>query len=278
MVERRASAAACSMHHRGSSNARRSPYRSTSDSTVTPGPGRAASCPATSGSASPTMTTTGRPAGGGEVADAADDLAVEALGVEVALAGDDDVGVADPLVELDVLGDEVEPADEASAEGGQPAGQPAGRTGAVELGHIDAVLDGVAPGELFQPRRQQGDLGGPWHPSAARTRRRRRRSGCARRTPPARRRRATWPGCAGPRPHRARHPSSPSRRGRRRSIGPRPRAPGRAAARCRSSRRAAGRCPRRRRRAPARSPGPSRSPRCADRAARPPPPGCRADR
>ena len=75
----------------------------------------------------------GSAARGGDVAHAADHLAVEALGVEVALAGDDDIGDVDPLVELEVLGDEVEPADEASAEGGQSTGQPAGRAAAVEL-------------------------------------------------------------------------------------------------------------------------------------------------
>ena len=65
-------------------------------------------------------------AAGGELAHAADDLALEALGVEVALAGDDDVGGGDPLVELDVLGDEVEAARRAGRRA-RPARRPGRR-------------------------------------------------------------------------------------------------------------------------------------------------------
>ena len=70
--------------------ARRSDRPARRRSTSAPAPSSAA----TSASASPTITTTGVPAARGQLADAADDLAVEALGVEVALAGDDHVGGA----------------------------------------------------------------------------------------------------------------------------------------------------------------------------------------
>ena len=81
-----------------------------------------------------------RPPGrGGELAHAADDLAVEALGVEVALAGDDDVGRGEALVEVELVGDELEAGHEPAAERGEPAGQAAGRAAAVERGDVDAV-------------------------------------------------------------------------------------------------------------------------------------------
>ncbi len=117
-----------------------------------------ASSSAASSSASPTITTAGRPTERGQVAHAADDLAVEALRVEVPLAGDDHVGGARPLLQVDVLGDELEAADEPAAERGEAAGEPTRGAGAVELGHVDAELLAVAGGELLEPRRQQGDL------------------------------------------------------------------------------------------------------------------------
>ena len=72
------------------------------------------------------MTTAGRPARRASSHDAADHLALEALRVEVALTGDDDVGRAEAGVELGVVGDQIEPGAEAAAERRQPAGQPAG--------------------------------------------------------------------------------------------------------------------------------------------------------
>ena len=211
-------------------------------------------------------------------AHASDDLAVQALLVEVALAGDHDVGGGDPVVELDVLGHEVEPADETSADGGEPTGQPARRAGAVERGDVDAVLVEVAPGQLLEPRRQAGRPRRDSPPSAGRRSPPPRRSRCARRRRPRTPSPAAGPGCATPRWRRVRRRSSPSRRARRRDAGRPARGPGRSARPYRRSRPAGRRSPRRRRPAPARSPAPSRSPPSARRAATPPRPVARAGR
>ena len=45
----------------------------------------------------------------------------------------DDVGAVEPIGEVDLVGDQVEPGREPAAERGQPAGQPAGRAAAVEI-------------------------------------------------------------------------------------------------------------------------------------------------
>ena len=91
---RRASVAAASMHQRGSLKGRSSPKRATSEITADAAAGQAV------GDVGVAVTgdhderaTRGR----GELAHAADDLAVEALLVEVALAGHDGVGRADAL-------------------------------------------------------------------------------------------------------------------------------------------------------------------------------------
>ena len=145
---------ACSMHQRGSANARRSPNSSTSEMTeadVEAVPRRPVGVP--------DDHEGGDVGGRGEGTDPADDLAVETLGVEVALAGDDDVGGGDPLVEADVFGDEVETRDQTGADRQQPAGQTAGRASAVDVLHVDAILVAVALGESPQASLQQPDLG-----------------------------------------------------------------------------------------------------------------------
>ena len=78
------------MHQRGSANARRSPNSSTSETTAARTSRRSARRPVGVADDHDDGDVGGR----GEGADPADDLAVEALGVEVALAGDDDVGGA----------------------------------------------------------------------------------------------------------------------------------------------------------------------------------------
>ena len=86
----------------------------------------------------------------GELADAADHLAVEALGVEEALAGHHHVGRDEAVVEVDVVGHQVEAAEQASPERRQPARQPARRAAADERAHVDAELLLVAVGEAVE--------------------------------------------------------------------------------------------------------------------------------
>ena len=85
--------------------------------------GRAASSAATSSSASPTITTIRRPDAPASSQTPPTTLPSRLCAIEVSLAGDDDVRGLDPLLEVDVLGDEVEPADEAPAERGETAGE-----------------------------------------------------------------------------------------------------------------------------------------------------------
>ena len=96
---------------------------------------------------------------GGEVADPADHFAVEALGVEVALTRDDDVGGSKAFVEVDVFGDEVEAREQPSTDSEQPAGQPAGGARAVDVADVDVELGHVALGQSLQAGVEQPDLG-----------------------------------------------------------------------------------------------------------------------
>ena len=120
----------------------------------------------------------------GQLQNPADHLAVEALPVEIALAGDDDVGRAEPVVQVDVVGDEVEAGDQPSADREQSAGEPAGGARAVDVADVDAEASDVVLGDPVEPGREQVAPGPASRPSAVRTRWRRRRSGSARRTPP----------------------------------------------------------------------------------------------
>ena len=89
---------------------------------------------------------------------AADHLAVEALLVEEALAGDDEIGGGDRVVEVELVGDELEARHELAAECEQRPGQSARRAAAVDLAHVDAVLLGVDLGDAFEPSLEQADL------------------------------------------------------------------------------------------------------------------------
>ena len=170
---------------------------------------------ATSGAASPTIAPTGLPAAVGHVLHAADDLALEALLVEVALAGDDDVGGGDGVVQIELVGDELEPGQQSTAERHERAGDAARRAGAVDLAHVDAVLVLVDLRQPLQPAGEQLDLRRLTRPSAGRTPRPRRGSGCARRRRRAASRRAGDAARGWPAARRSRRRWSPSRRGRR---------------------------------------------------------------
>ena len=52
----------------------------------------------------------------------------------------DHVGGGDRVVQIELVGDEVEPGQQAAAERDERAGDPARRTGAVDLAHVDAVV------------------------------------------------------------------------------------------------------------------------------------------
>ena len=64
----------------------------------------------------------------GEFADPTDHLAGEALRVEVALGGDDEIGTLDVLVEVKFIGDEIEAWEKSSSEGGESSGESSGGT------------------------------------------------------------------------------------------------------------------------------------------------------
>ena len=89
----------------------------------------------------------------------ADHLALEALRVEEALGGDHEVGPLDAVVELDLVGDQVEARHQAGTGGGQPAGQAAGGAGALELADVDAVLGPVHLGQALEAAAEQLHLG-----------------------------------------------------------------------------------------------------------------------
>ena len=95
-------------------------------------------------------------AGPGQLEHAARHLALEGRRVEVALAGDDQVGALHALGQPDEAGDEVEPRLDAGPERDQPAGQAPGRAGAGHGGDVDA---GLARGSA--PRRRPGAGRGP---------------------------------------------------------------------------------------------------------------------
>ena len=151
-----ASAAACSMHQRGSSRARR---RRTLDRRDDLDASARMSSAATSASTSPAMITTRHAGHRGPLAHPADDLAVEALRVEVALAGDDDVGRG----QRDRRARRAPPPARSPARAARrrpPApGEPTGGAAALDLGDVDAVLVGVPLGELLEAGGEQPDLG-----------------------------------------------------------------------------------------------------------------------
>ena len=113
---------ACSMHQRGSAKGRSSPKRSTSETTVTPGRSMSRDDVRVGVAGDDDDRLARR---GGELAHAADDLALEALRIEVALTGHDRVGGGDLLRQLDVLGHQLEPGHDPTAERRQTAGEPA---------------------------------------------------------------------------------------------------------------------------------------------------------
>ena len=133
---------ACSMQRSGSVNAWSLPNVATRSTTVigAEAVAVASSVARASASALPTITSTGVAAATATSQHAADHLAVEVLRIEVALAGDHQVGLGHPVVEVDVVGNEVEPAEQAAAEGGQPAGQAARCATALEGADVDAEL------------------------------------------------------------------------------------------------------------------------------------------
>ena len=63
----------------------------------------------TSGSTSPTTAATGRSASAHIACTTTDDLALEALHIEIALAGDDQLGLRDVVVQVEFVGHELEP-------------------------------------------------------------------------------------------------------------------------------------------------------------------------
>ena len=81
----------------------------------------------------PAMTPRRRDVGvGRELEHAAHHLAGEARGVELALAGDHELGADERVLEPDEVGDDVEAGLEARADRGEPAGEPAGRARRLE--------------------------------------------------------------------------------------------------------------------------------------------------
>ena len=75
---------------------------------------------------------------GGPLEHAADDLALEARDVELALAGDDELGAVERGVEPRGLRDDVEAGLEPRAERGEPAGETTRGAAAFDLGDVDA--------------------------------------------------------------------------------------------------------------------------------------------
>ena len=75
----------------------------------------------------PTIAATGTPNSPASAGHAADDLALEALPVEMAFAGDHEVGALDRVVQAELVGDQLEAGHELAAERGQHPGDPARR-------------------------------------------------------------------------------------------------------------------------------------------------------
>ena len=71
---------------------------------------------------------------------AADDLALEALCVEVAFTRDHELTGLEHVVQVELVGHEVEAGHQASAQRCQRASEATGRTPAFDLGHIDTEL------------------------------------------------------------------------------------------------------------------------------------------
>ena len=144
------SAVARSMHHIGSRGAAllavevdqratwRDPARSTSSST-TPAPPRAA---------------TGTPCSAASPCYPADDLALEALRIEVPLARDDEVDALEVVGQVELVRDQLEAGQERAAERGERPRQAAGRTGPLDRAHVDAP---VVPVDLHQPLEPPGE-------------------------------------------------------------------------------------------------------------------------
>ena len=91
----------------------------------------------------------------GEPCHAADHLAVEALRVDEALAGDHEVGRADAVRQVELVGQQVEAGEQLATEGQQPTGEAARRAGAGDAADVDAVLLLVDLGETLEPPGEQ---------------------------------------------------------------------------------------------------------------------------
>ena len=115
---------------------------------------------ARSGTTSPTTATHGTPAARGQLDHAADHLALEGLLVEEALAGDDEVGALDPVVEVELVGHHVEARHQRRPGRGQPAGQAAGGARRRRASRTSTPWSAqVDLGQALEPAAQQLDLG-----------------------------------------------------------------------------------------------------------------------
>ncbi len=97
---------------------------------------------------------------GGQRGDAADHLAVEAGAVESAFTGDHDVGAVEVVVEIQLVGDELESGNESPAERGQRAAEAAGRAAALDRGDVERELLAEHLREALQPSGEQLHLRG----------------------------------------------------------------------------------------------------------------------
>ena len=102
----------------------------------------------------------GHAEGASEAHDATHHLALEAQRVQEALRGDDEVGSLDALVEVHLVGHQVEPAHQPGARRRQPAGQPSRGAGALHGQDVDAVVGPVHLRQPLQAAAQQLDLRG----------------------------------------------------------------------------------------------------------------------
>ena len=93
-----------------------------------------------------------------QLQDAADDLAVEGLRIELALARDDGVGGADCLLQPGVLGDQPEAGHEPGAQHGQRAAEAPGGPGAVDRREVEAVALEVERRQPVEPAGELDDL------------------------------------------------------------------------------------------------------------------------
>lgn len=95
-----------------------------------------------------------------EIDDATDDLALETGDVELTFPGDHDVGVAQVIVQADLVGDHVEAGDQGGTEGQEAAGESTGGTGTGRGRHVDAVCLLVELHESFETGLEETDLPG----------------------------------------------------------------------------------------------------------------------